>query len=63
MSDTDDERRVNRREFLKYSAAASAAAGAWYGITTLTDARAQVQAEALENGGGTSGSPYFYHEE
>lgn len=61
MSDHDDERKLNRRTFLKYTAAASATAGAWYAITAKTDALAQPGGG--EGGLGEEGIPYHYMDE
>jgi hypothetical protein len=61
---SDEERQLNRRLFLKYTAVASATAATWYGVNAKTDALAQpFETRGGELGSHTAGSPYAYHDE
>lgn len=61
---SDDELRMNRRLFLKHSAAATAMSAAWYSVAMKTDALARAQQYRMRTFGTEfgSGMPYPYFE-
>ncbi len=58
---SDDESKLTRRMFLKHTAMATAATGAWHSIAMKTDAQQQPPPQAPRAGEETV-LPYTYHD-
>ena len=58
---SDEEAKISRREFVKFSAMTSITAGGLYALTAKTDALAQAPPNGPDGGSGESSSYTYSH--